>query len=224
MQNNTDTQVYAGFFVRLAAYIIDWMIVGTVLLAVKLPIWITTWTSPDNFLVRDFIFEYSVKDILVYVLGVTYFILLTYFTGATLGKRALRLRVVSSEDRKMTFFEVAYRETVGRFLSKIIIFIGYFMIGPDSKKRALHDRLADTRVVYHHVREVHIPAEIQYRYAMPVYSNTPYQGGAGGNIVPTQPTVMQTQMPTGKMEMNQELPSQSPQPSTEEPASPNENF
>ena len=131
MQNNTENQVYAGFFVRLAAYIIDWIIVGCVLLVVKFPLWIATVASPDNFIVKDFIFSYSVKDIVLYLLGVLYFILLTYFTGATLGKRAMRLRVVSSEQRKMTLFEVAYRETVGRFLSKIIIFIGYFMIGPD---------------------------------------------------------------------------------------------
>lgn len=224
MQNNTDTQVYAGFFVRLAAYIIDWIIVGTVLLFVKIPIWTATMFSPDNFLVKDFIFKYSIRDILLYVLGVTYFILLTYFTGATLGKRAMRLRVVSSENRDLTFFEVAYRETVGRFLSEIIIFIGYFMIGPDSKKRALHDRLADTRVVYRHVKEVYIPAEIQYQYAMPVYSNTPCQGGAGSNIVPTQPAAMQAQAPNGERNAGQELSHQPQQSPTEEPVSRNENF
>lgn len=230
MQNNTDTQVYAGFFVRLAAYTIDWLLVGTVLLFVKFPIWIATIADSDNFLVRDFIFKYSVRDILVYLLGVTYFILLTYFTGATLGKRAMRLRVVSSEDRKPTFFEVAYRETVGRFLSKISIFIGYFMIGPDSKKRALHDRLADTRVVYRHVKEIKIPAEIQYRYTMPAYSNAAYQGG--GNVVPTQPAAMPGQMPDEamnaekdfynqqpQMEPPQIQPSQIQQPQTEQPQS-----
>ena len=93
-----------------------------------------------------------------------------------MGKRAMRLRVVSSEQRKMTLFEVAYRETVGRFLSKIIIFIGYFMIGPDHEKRALHDRLADTRVVYYHVREVEIPPTVVYRERAPIYSNGPMQG------------------------------------------------
>lgn len=108
MQNNTENQVYAGFFVRLAAYIIDWIIVGCVLLVVKFPLWIATVASPDNFIVKDFIFSYSVKDIVLYLLGVLYFILLTYFTGATLGKRAMRLRVVSSEQRKMTLFVVAY--------------------------------------------------------------------------------------------------------------------
>ena len=176
MQNNTENQVYAGFFVRLAAYIIDWIIVGCVLLVVKFPLWIATVASPDNFIVKDFIFSYSVKDIVLYLLSVLYFILLTYFTGATLGKRAMRLRVVSSEQRKMTLFEVAYRETVGRFLSKIIIFIGYFMIGPDREKRALHDRLADTRVVYYHVREVEIPPTVVYRESAPIYSNGPMKG------------------------------------------------
>ena len=158
MQNNTENQVYAGFFVRLAAYIIDWIIVGCVLLVVKFPLWIATVASPDNFIVKDFIFSYSVKDIVLYLLGVLYFILLTYFTGATLGKRAMRLRVVSSEQRKMTLFEVAYRETVGRFLSKIIIFIRY------------------TRVVYYHVREVEIPPTVVYRESAPIYSNGPMQG------------------------------------------------
>lgn len=176
MQNNTENQVYAGFFARLAAYIIDWIIVGCALLVVKFPLWIATVASPDNFIVKDFIFSYSVKDIVLYLLSVLYFILLTYFTGATLGKRAMRLRVVSSEQRKMTLFEVAYRETVGRFLSKIIIFIGYFMIGPDHEKRALHDRLADTRVVYYHVREVEIPPTVVYRERAPIYSNGPMQG------------------------------------------------
>ena len=66
MQNNTENQVYAGFFVRLAAYIIDWIIVGCVLLVVKFPLWIATVASPDNFIVKDFIFSYSVKDIVLY--------------------------------------------------------------------------------------------------------------------------------------------------------------
>ena len=70
MQNNMENQVYAGFFVRLAAYIIDWIIVGCVLLVVKFPLWIATVASPDNFIVKNFIFSYSVKDIVLYLLGV----------------------------------------------------------------------------------------------------------------------------------------------------------
>ena len=41
-----------------------------------------------------------------------------------------------------------FRETIGRYLSKIIIYIGYVMMLPDKEKRTLCDHLSDTRVIY----------------------------------------------------------------------------
>ncbi len=149
MLDNTDNIVYAGFFVRLAAYITDMAIVSAALLIVRLPILFTSIINSENLLIRDFIFQYSIADILFYILTVTYFVLLTYFTGSTLGKKLFNIKVVSAEERNFTFFEILYRETVGRFLAKVIICIGYFMAGLDSKKRGLHDILSDTYVVYH---------------------------------------------------------------------------
>lgn len=160
MQNRTDNQVSAGFFVRLAAYLLDSLIVGAALLLVRIPLWISSWVNPDNIIVRDFIFEYSVADILIYILGVLYFIILTYKTGTTVGKKVLHLRVVSVEDRKMTLFEVAFRETVGRFLSALILNVGYIMIGLQKEKRGLHDLLSDTRVVYCHEKTVQIETPV----------------------------------------------------------------
>lgn len=163
MQNRPDNRIYAGFFVRLAAYLIDLLIVGAAMLIVKIPVWITSITSPDNFLVKDFIFQYSIKDIVFYLMQVAYFILMTYFTGSTLGKKLLQIRVVSAEERKMTFFEVAFRETVGRFLSALILSIGYIMIAVDKNKRGLHDILSDTNVVYYHEKKVYTHADVYYR-------------------------------------------------------------
>ncbi len=120
----------------------------------RLPVWFTGIINPGNFLLRDFIFKYSVADILFYVLASAYFILLTYFTGATLGKRLFNIRVISVEERRYTFFEVVFRETVGRFLAKIILCAGYIMVGLDKQKRGLHDLLSDTCVVYCHERRV----------------------------------------------------------------------
>ena len=137
MQNRPDNRIYAGFFVRLAAYIVDTVIVWAAMLIVRIPVWVTTISSPDNFLVKDFIFQYSIKDILFYIMQAAYFVLLTYFTGSTLGKKLFQIRVVSAEDRKMTFFEVTFRETVGRFLS--------------------------ANVVYYHVKKVYTHADIHYR-------------------------------------------------------------
>lgn len=163
MQTKTNNQVYAGFFVRLAAYMIDWLVVGIALLAVRIPIWFSSVAYPGNLLVRDFIFKYSIADIVTYLLTVTYFVLLTYYTGRTLGKRLLQLRVISAENRPMTFFEVVYRETVGKFLSGVILGVGYLMIGIDREKRGIHDLLADTNVIYFHEKKEPVQTPIIYK-------------------------------------------------------------
>lgn len=168
MQDNTDNVVYAGFFVRLAAYITDMAIISVVLLVVRLPIWFTRIFNSQNILVRDLIFKYSLADILFYILTATYFVLMTYFTGSTIGKKLFNIKVVCAEQRKFTFFEILFRETFGRFLSKVIIYIGYIIAGADSRKRGLHDLLSDTCVIYCHGRK-------NYNNQYADYSN---QGGS----------------------------------------------
>lgn len=146
MQNDEQI-VYAGFFVRLFAYFIDSFILGAGLLIVKIPVFICRVVVEDFPLTRQVFFSFSAWDIILYVIGVAYFVLLTYFTGRTLGKRLLRIRVVSSEE-KLTLWSVIYRETIGRYLCTLAIWIGYIVIGVDSQKRGFHDMLADTRVIY----------------------------------------------------------------------------
>lgn len=174
MQNNTDNQVHAGFFVRLAAYLIDSLIVSVALLFVRIPFWISSWISPDNVVVKDLIFTYSIEDIVLYALGALYFIMLTYRTGATVGKRLLHLQVVSVENRNVTLFEVIYRETVGRFLAALIANIGYFMIAVHGEKRGLHDLLSDTAVVYCHKKEIVVETPIEYKEIPQVYMPADY--------------------------------------------------
>lgn len=175
MQNNAMEKVGAGFFVRLAAYIVDSIIVGAALLTVRFPLWILRLSDGNNILFRDIIFKYSITDILFYVLHVTYFILMTYFAGATLGKRLFHIRVVSSENRDFTFFEIVYRETVGRFLSSIILYIGYLMVIVNGDKLGLHDILSDTRVVYCHVKKLRVQPPVSYKN-VPPQNGVPYQG------------------------------------------------
>ena len=70
------------------------VVTGLVIIAVvvRFPILISTLIIPDNLVVRDFIFEYSIADIVMYALGVMYFIILTYKTGVTIGKHRFRCR------------------------------------------------------------------------------------------------------------------------------------
>lgn len=181
MQNKESERVYEGFFVRLAAFIVDSLIVGAGLLVIKIPMWFASFGT-DNLLQKDFIFQYSVLDIVYYVLGVCYFALLTYFTGATLGKRLFHLRVISSEDRKPTFFEIVFRESVGRFLSRLIVFVGYIMVGADKKKRGLHDILSDTHVIYEHKVTLAVPTPVLVRqipYGVPNSGQNQFMPGNG---------------------------------------------
>lgn len=151
MQNSFNRQptVYAGFWVRAAAYVIDSVIVFFGLLIVRLLMSGIMALVSGTALGGNVLFHYTLKDIVLYLCGVVYFILCTYYTGTTLGKKAMNLRVVNGEgSHKLGFLNVVYRETIGRFLSGVILWIGYIMAGIDSEKRALHDMLCDTRVVY----------------------------------------------------------------------------
>lgn len=149
MQNNYSNENYAGFWVRFAAYVIDSVIVATGLLVVRLA-WIGIGALiSGTILDGNVLFHYSLKDIVLYIFKAMYFILLTWCTGTTIGKRLMNLRVVPAErSEKLSFVNVLYRETIGRFLCGISIWIGYIIIGIDKEKRGFHDMLCDTRVVY----------------------------------------------------------------------------
>ncbi len=153
MQNNYANRgrqelEYAGFWVRLSAYLIDLAIIFIGLLFVRLVMGLMSITVGPVFQTR-LLFQYTLKDIILYVLQVLYFILLTCYTGTTPGKRLLNLRVVNADgSQRLGLVNVIYRETVGRFLCGLSVGIGYIMAGVDREKRGLHDMICDTRVVY----------------------------------------------------------------------------
>lgn len=160
---------YAGFWVRLAAYLIDSVIVFFLLLIVRLAMSGVMSVLYGTALGGNILFDYTLKDIVLYLGQVLYFILCTRYTGTTPGKRAMNLRVISvDESGELDLLTVAYRETVGRFLCGISICIGYLIIGLDKEKRGFHDMLCDTRVVYGKKVKVY-----------PVYPYAPPQPVAG---------------------------------------------
>ena len=91
---------------------------------------------------------------------------MTYLTGATVGKRLFNLKVISVGSDKLSLWNVIYRETLGRYLSSIFL-IGYIIIGVDKDKKALHDILCDTRVIYS------CKVKIEYYGQTPVYMAPP---------------------------------------------------
>ena len=185
MQNDSQRMVCGGFFARMTAYLLDWLIVGIVLFIASLS---ATALFSDFLGEKAILFQYTLPDILRYLAARAYFVVLTYTGGQTLGKKAMNLKVVNADGtEKLSLINVIYRETIGRFLSSILK-IGYLMVGPDEEKRALHDRLCDTRVIYEkkiRIQEIRKPEKTfptagneevpVYGEEMPVYRTEGYR-------------------------------------------------
>lgn len=178
---------YAGFWVRLAAYLIDSIIVFFALLIVRLAVSGLMAAVKGTVLGGNILFHYNLKDIVLYIAEALYFILCTYYTGTTLGKKALNLRVIRADGgERLELLTVIYRETVGRFLSSVIMGVGYLIIGIDKEKQGIHDILCDTRVIYakkikvFKMETTFIPLA-QPMGRVPEYESVP-QSGAGREV------------------------------------------
>jgi uncharacterized RDD family membrane protein YckC len=66
--------------------------------------------------------------------------------GATLGKMACKINVVTADGGRVTYAR-AFGRYFAKLLSSFTCMIGYIMAIFDDQKRALHDRICDTRVV-----------------------------------------------------------------------------
>ena len=171
MQNNMEiTQV--GFGPRAAAFLADRLLLWLALGMIRIPAFFDTLFGSGAFSGRAVLFQYSALDVVCYVLSAVYFVLMTYYTGGTLGKKLMRLRVIRADGEPLRFIDVLYRETVGRFLSGIL-YIGYIMVLADKDHRALHDRLCGTYVVYDGVTISRRPEKPVPSYTVPAAMTAP---------------------------------------------------
>jgi uncharacterized RDD family membrane protein YckC len=65
---------------------------------------------------------------------------------ATIGKKVLGLKVTNTTGHRISFGLATIR-FFGKFVSAIILFIGYLMMLWDEKRQTLHDKMAGTLVV-----------------------------------------------------------------------------
>ncbi len=131
---------YAGFWIRVAAKILD----GIILQVVNLPLrfLIGAVSNDPETQLRIFFLNMALSMILSAAYGIGF----VGKFGATPGKMALRLRIVMSSGAK-----ISWGRATGRFfaeiLSSLTLGIGYVIAAFDDEKRALHDHICDTRVI-----------------------------------------------------------------------------
>lgn len=141
-----DNIILASFPIRLVAYLIDLIIINICFLFMKIPLVFVKLFAPNIIIFKTILFNFTLVDIFFYILSSAYFILTVYCNGATIGKTLMNIKVISTNN-KLTLFNIIYRETIGRYLSSIL-YIGYILIFINKDKKALHDILSNTQVVY----------------------------------------------------------------------------
>ncbi|MBU4460858.1 MAG: RDD family protein, partial [Verrucomicrobia bacterium] len=138
---------YGGFWIRVAATIIDTIVVSIAQYAIYIPVIILV--SRQANLEENPWSIFAAQMLLALfsmVLTAAYEIWMVGRYGATLGKMACRLRVVTAEGGR-----VSYARSTGRHFAKYIsyftLYIGFIIAGFDREKRTLHDLICNTRIV-----------------------------------------------------------------------------
>ncbi len=141
MSFKINPNITAGFWVRLAAFAVDNLLIMFIRLVVNLSVFgLFSLVSTPVF------FSYRLIDIVYLIIAAAYFTFFTYRYEGTPGKRLFRLKVIDCSD-KPGWLNILYRETVGRFLTGFFC-LGYITMVFSPEHCTFSDMLCDTRVVY----------------------------------------------------------------------------
>ena len=154
---------YAGFWRRVAAALIDsliiaipFLLVAGLLLASLIPATLsvtsaasaagTEATLPPE-LAASWNWRMSFLQLLVFLVNWLYFACMESGPHqATWGKRLLGIKVVGADGKRISFARATGRRFAS-YVSAILLDFGFFMAGFTKKRQALHDLMADTYVV-----------------------------------------------------------------------------
>lgn len=136
-----DEKEYAGFWIRVAASLIDALVMAVfICLPLTLIYGVEYWTGEQSF--------YGFWDLMLsYVLPfvATIWFWRTYL--GTPGKIMLKLKVVDAESGE----RLTIPQSIGRYLayipSALFLCLGFVWVGFTGKKQGWHDKLAGTVVV-----------------------------------------------------------------------------
>jgi uncharacterized RDD family membrane protein YckC len=153
--------IYAGFWLRFVAYLLDGILMLVALCVVFIPLAIMTGAmahfatlaslhgeEPNPAAVMAFV------SLIATFVGISLLITWLYHAyfessdwQATPGKRVMSIYVTDMNLQRLTFLHAT-----GRFFAKLItnlipLWIGYIMAGFTEKKQALHDMIAGTLVL-----------------------------------------------------------------------------
>ena len=139
---------YAGFWRRFAAYILDSIIAVTVLVILQVATGLMfDCVTPESTGGADIEVGFSceataIGNLVMLLGGWLYFALMeTSSRQATLGKIVVGIVVTDADGNRLSFGRATGRH-FGKFVSALILMIGFIMIAFTSRKQGLHDIMA----------------------------------------------------------------------------------
>jgi uncharacterized RDD family membrane protein YckC len=136
---------YAGFWLRFGAVFLDGIALFIVMTGAQLALFGATFGQVLNLEPRSPLVV-MVSQVLSLSLGVAYETFMIGKYGATLGKMACKIHVITADGGRVGYLR-AFGRYFGKLLSTFTLMIGYLMAAFDSEGRSLHDRICNTRVV-----------------------------------------------------------------------------
>jgi uncharacterized RDD family membrane protein YckC len=145
---------YGGFWIRFVAILIDGAILFTVSMLLNV-IGALFFVKGAGARAPAAMVAYSgallayqgIMFLVNVTLGLSYTVFFLTRYGATPGKMVLRLKVITTRGGPISA-PLAVGRFFANYVSALTLGIGYIMAGIDEQKRALHDRVCDTRVIY----------------------------------------------------------------------------
>ncbi len=145
-----ENRKYASFWMRLLAMLID----SIITMAITIPIGFLLIDAYSPFSVftdgagyletnQD---EGTLFTFLGYFIPFAYHVLFWTYMGATPGKLALGIKVVTRDGENLSLGKSALRY-LGYIISSLLLLFGYLMMLWDRQSQALHDKIADSYVV-----------------------------------------------------------------------------
>lgn len=138
---NSETN-FGGFWIRIAAYLIDFIVIAIPVTIIE--IFILGYGNYSEPQVESY------RNISSYIIFAVWCIYYTSFHSsdwqATIGKRAFGLKVVDINGNRISFTRALAR-FFALYLSVLPLLIGIFMIGWTKYNQGLHDLIAKTYVI-----------------------------------------------------------------------------
>ena len=147
---------YAGFWIRLVARFLDHLIMSAVSFVLMIPFSDSLAKfqpqqghPPTTQEIAEILAPLGIFTLIFFAVDIFYRVFMVVKYGATWGKMAVGIKIVSEDGGK-----VSTGRAIGRYfaywLSQLTIYIGCVIAAFDSEKRALHDHVCSTRVIKTH--------------------------------------------------------------------------